>query len=90
LNTIRNINIPQGRRLFFTPGESSIARLLLTATGMSENAELCITSSNLGIVNNGKVELSLEQGKRIKLDVAVAEEYDGPIELDAICIGEVL
>ena len=74
--------------MHFTPDESGRAELTISASGQTTLAELPVSKVNLGTVNKGKIQLDLEQGKRLSISFDLLETFHGPMEISAIAVSE--
>ena len=86
LEQVRSI-VPQGtngdsRTIFFTPGVSGNAEITVSASGLSDDVALNLTSTSLGVVTKGRVQTALVKGQRTAITVTFSEPFDGPIELE--------
>lgn len=91
INDIRNIPFEEGgrkyRRIFFTSPVTCNAELEIQATGINEEDELEIRSARHAEVINNKAVIQVQEGQRAFVDVEFADDYAGPIEVNAYTTG---
>ncbi|MDU8945986.1 hypothetical protein [Ovoidimarina sediminis] len=88
LATVRNVErSPRVRKVFFTPDEAGEIELTFLATGVYDETELRIANAS-GPANcaasGGRVELSVDQGSRVEIEVTFDDDYTGPVEIYAV------
>ncbi len=88
LATVRNVEqSPRSRKIYFTPDEAGDIELTFLATGVYDEAELRIANA-FGMANcsarSGRVQVSVDQGSRVEIEVTFADDYTGPLEVYAI------
>jgi hypothetical protein len=87
LDDFRNVlpvpNSRRTRRLFFTPGKTCFGTLIVQASGLDSPARLEIVAATLGEAKQGALTMALKSGERVSVDVELADDYDGPLELIA-------
>jgi hypothetical protein len=71
------------RILFLSSDESALAHVAILATGLENPDELTIVSATTGEVHSGKLEILLAPGRREKIEITLAEDYSGPVEIVA-------
>jgi hypothetical protein len=74
--------------VYFTPDESGRAELTIAASGLTTASELPVAKASAGALDNGKIQLELEKGKRLSIRVDLPEAYHGPMEISAIALSE--
>ncbi|SHI33100.1 hypothetical protein SAMN05444404_0005 [Ruegeria lacuscaerulensis ITI-1157] len=88
LATVRNVEkSPRTRKVFFTPEEAGDIELTFLATGVYDETELRISSASGAAncsVRKGRVELSVNQGARVEIEVTFDDDYTGPVEVSAV------
>ena len=88
LATVRNVEkTSKVRKVFFTPDEAGDIELSFLATGVYDETELRVANATGAIsctANRGRVELSVDQGARVEIEVTFDEDYTGPVEVYAV------
>lgn len=91
LNLIDQRNISKSkdrRRVLFNVNKSRFALLKIEATGLAQNTKIFIQDATIGRVINGEIQMNMEAGHRISLDIYFDEDYSGPIEISCTILGE--
>jgi hypothetical protein len=88
LATVRNVEqSPRVRKVFFTPDVAGDIELTFLATGVYDETELRVANAS-GPTNcaasRGRVELSVDQGSRVEIQVTFDDDYTGPVEIYAV------
>jgi hypothetical protein len=86
LDEFRNVSrsgSTRARSLYFTPTESGVATITIEATGLTETADLAVSSATGAQVVNGSIRKQLAANQRTQIDLELAEAYTGPIEVRA-------
>lgn len=88
LATVRNVEkSPKNRTVFFTPAEAGDIELTFFAPGVFDATELNVANAS-GETNctakSGRVELSVDQGTRVEINVTFDTDYTGPVEVYAV------
>ncbi|MEP6427926.1 hypothetical protein, partial [Marinobacter sp.] len=69
------------------PDEAGDIELTFLATGVYDETELRIVNAS-GAANcsaeRGRVELSVDQGARVQIEVTFDDDYTGPVEVSAV------
>ena len=90
LSDQRNINKGVNfRRILFNVNKSRLASLRVEATGLAQNTKLLITKASNGKVIDGEVQMNMETGNRVSLDICFEEAYTGPIEISCTVLGKI-
>lgn len=88
LATVRNVErSPSVRSVFFTPDDAGDIELTFLATGVYDETELTVANASGDascIARKGRVELNVEKGARVEIEVAFDDEYTGPVEVYAV------
>lgn len=88
LAAVRNVEYsPKTRKVFFTPDEAGDIELTFLATGLFDSTELRVSNATGAAkcaANSGRVELKVDQGARVEIDVTFDDEYTGPVEIYAV------
>jgi len=79
---------PLAHEIHFTPDESGRAEITIAASGLTTASELPVAKVSVGAVDNGKIQLDLEKGKRLSISFDLSEAYHGPMEISAIALSE--
>ncbi|MDO6481937.1 hypothetical protein [Shimia thalassica] len=87
LERVRNrISESNKRVVYFTPSETGLIELSLSATGVFGGDQLQIVrtdSSAAKVLENGNVQISVSKGDRTSFEVQTVRNYDGPVEIAA-------
>jgi len=83
-NTLGASKQPNQRRVWFTPPEDETITLSVFACGIQAREEITISKTSAGKLSNGRVEVKVNKGKRIQIDLTLSKKYKGAIELIAI------
>lgn len=90
VDDVRNIMVNEGnrtfRRIYFTPTSSCRLQVLIKATGINDSDVLVPISAHGAKVEDQRLVLDVEEGRRIRVDVELSEQYEGPIELSTFSI----
>jgi hypothetical protein len=78
----------RSRTIWFTPTATGKTSIRLDATGINSAERLNIASATVGSVSGGNLIVDLEEGVRLRVDVALDAPYDGPIEVAASLVPE--
>jgi hypothetical protein len=70
------------RTLYFTPQKTCVAQLTVKASGVREPEPLHVVNASSGITKNGSVRVELVDNQRVCIEVALRENYSGPIDLE--------
>ncbi len=88
LAAVRNVEqSPRTRKVFFTPDEAGDIELTFLATGIYDETELRIANASGAAkcsASRGRVELSVDQGARVEIEVTFDDDYTGPVEVSAV------
>lgn len=76
------------RTVHFTPSESGLTKVGFEATGINDSELLEIADASAGSVKDGRIEIDLEQGQRVSLEIRFSEQYAGPIAPVAMLQGQ--
>jgi hypothetical protein len=74
--------------MHFTPDEGGRAEITVAASGLTTVAALPVSNTNLGLVDDGKIQVDLEEGKRVSICFDLSEAFHGPMEISAIALSE--
>jgi hypothetical protein len=69
------------RRILFTPDYEGALELCVFAVGLSGDVELRIMETSKGKVSSGRILLEVAKAERVDIEVTLADEFPGPIEL---------
>jgi hypothetical protein len=69
------------RTVWFTSPETGKITLCLLASGMNESDAIEISEASVGKVTDGRVVVDVVARERKQIDLTIAENYDGPVEL---------
>lgn len=83
-NLILNIAEPQKRRLYFTPPSNGSMLIEIRATGLTRMEPLNVVAAIGGDIQEGKIKILCEKGKRSCVDVEFDIPYTGPLETAAL------
>ncbi|WP_340587300.1 hypothetical protein [Erythrobacter alti] len=72
--------------MHFTPKSTGRAEISVAASGLTSTAGLPVAKAGTGKVEQGKIQLDLEEGKRVSIRVELLESFHGPMELSAFPI----
>ena len=74
---------PRLRTIWFTPSASGEIVLAIEASGLINDVSLDIAACPGEKVKNGRVQTTVKDSERVRLELTLSEAYDGPIELTA-------
>jgi hypothetical protein len=87
IDDVRNIYLNEDdtllRRIFFTSTKTCKAQLDIRASGINDVEYLTLTSARNAIISDNRIIVDVKEGQRTHIDVEIAENYQGPIELFA-------
>ncbi|MEP4885913.1 MAG: hypothetical protein ABJ215_06030 [Alphaproteobacteria bacterium] len=88
LTTVRNVEkSAKVRKVFFTPDEAGDIELTFLATGVFYETELRVETASGAkkcAAKHGRVELNVDQGARVEIEVTFDDDYTGPVEVYAV------
>ena len=77
------------RKVWFTSSESEEVTLSVWASGINSNDEIKITGTSHGVIDKGRLNIEVLEGKRNTIELTIAENYRGPIEVLALLADKV-
>lgn len=84
LNNVRSITKSSSQRvLFFTPNVTGKLMLKVEEAGADSDFSVSILRSSLGAVKDHGVELEVNQGERVSLEIVMSESFVGAIKVVA-------
>lgn len=87
ITDIRNLIINDDgkiyRRIFFTSPVTCLAHLSIQVTGINNVEEIKLVSARSAEIRNNQAVVEVTKDDRVVLDVEIAENYNGPIEISA-------
>lgn len=83
VRNLRNSKRPAERTIFFTPSASGLVVLQLSAPGISAPEVLNVASTTRGSTHDGRLQLQVHEGERVRIEVTFAIGYTGPLDAAA-------
>jgi len=84
INNVRAIILGgNSRKISFTPAKSGMVSIGVMEAGADSDYDLAIASSDVGVVNKGRVQVSATKNNRITLTVGLNENFSGSLKVVA-------